>query len=295
MAHMLTLSFSSELGDHAHVMWLDVAPHTLQLPAFNSDYLLKLPVSSFNHKLAPLKFGRFFPSKLLSDTQSLPAAMFRVIALDHDHFTADFNHPLAHFIPSISHVEFASFKATTHPAEEILCWAAIETPPGNGRTDFTDKNAFMRDNPANDAEFYATPRKLIHIDGTCASRIAALYAEKLEPGENVLNLMSSWRSHLPKNLGSVIGLGMNEAEMADNPQLDSYLIHDLNQNVVLPFKNSEFEKVVNTVSIEYLLRPVEVLKRSSQSFEIGREICDHFFQSFFSSESDISLKKFSSC
>lgn len=46
----------------------------------------------------------------------------------------------------------------------------------------------------------------------------------------MLDLMSSWVSHLPADVKyeKVIGHGMNAAELAKNKQLDSFWVRDLN-------------------------------------------------------------------
>ena len=52
--------------------------------------------------------------------------------------------------------------------------------------------------------------------------------------------MSSWVSHLPPEATyrRVFGLGMNEAELARNPRLSAYLVHDLNTQPLLPLEVS---------------------------------------------------------
>ena len=72
--------------------------------------------------------------------------------------------------------------------------------------------------------------------------------------------MSSWRSHLPDGFltEKVVGLGMNDVEMRENPQLDEWVVHDLNSDPHLPFETGSFDTVVVTVSIQYMTRPVEV-------------------------------------
>ena len=112
--------------------------------------------------------------------------------------------------------------------------------------------------PSDDALFYAVERKVVHIDAGAIEALRRVYAAVLPPGGEVLDLMSSWRSHLPDGLGPVAGLGMNAAEMADNPQLDRFVVHDLNADPRLPFDDASFEAVVCAVSVQYLVRPVEV-------------------------------------
>jgi SAM-dependent methyltransferase len=96
-------------------------------------------------------------------------------------------------------------------------------------------------------------------------------AETLAPGSAVLDLMSSWRSHLPEAipLAKVIGLGLNADEMADNPQLTGAVVHDLNQSPALPFADAVFDTVICTVSVQYLVRPVEVFSEVRRVLKPG--------------------------
>jgi SAM-dependent methyltransferase len=53
---------------------------------------------------------------------------------------------------------------------------------------------------------------------------------------------------------------MNAQELAANPRLDAWLVHDLNVAPRLPFADVEFDAAACCVSIDYLVRPVEVLR-----------------------------------
>jgi SAM-dependent methyltransferase len=77
---------------------------------------------------------------------------------------------------------------------------------------------------------------------------------------DVLDLMSSWRSHLPPlpRTRRVVGLGMNAAEMRDNPQLSAALVHDLNREPSLPLRAGAFDVALLSVSMQYLVHPLEV-------------------------------------
>ena len=75
-------------------------------------------------------------------------------------------------------------------------------------------------------------------------------------GGRLLDLMSSWRSHLPPGDREVIGLGLNAEEMADNPQLTKSIVHDLNRDPRLPFGDGEFDGATCAVSIQYVTHPV---------------------------------------
>jgi SAM-dependent methyltransferase len=119
---------------------------------------------------------------------------------------------------------------------------------------------FQRLDEAPDAEFYGLPRLVVHIDPRAIAAVGQLYAELLPANGSVLDLMSSWRSHLPATFAvqELIGLGMNATEMEDNPRLTSFVLQDLNANPVLPFSDDRFEGAILTVSVQYLTRPVEV-------------------------------------
>lgn len=118
---------------------------------------------------------------------------------------------------------------------------------------------FGRWDARDDALFYAVERKVTHIEDGAIEALRSFYGGLLPAGARVLDLMSSWRSHLPhEGLGEVVGLGMNGPEMGDNPQLASWVVHDLNVTPALPFEDASFDGVVCTVSVQYLTSPVEV-------------------------------------
>jgi SAM-dependent methyltransferase len=92
--------------------------------------------------------------------------------------------------------------------------------------------------------------------------VTELYREHLPAGGAVLDLMSSWVSHLPVDVsyGRVMGLGMNADELAANPRLDGWVVHDVNAEPRLPFADGEFDGATCCVSIDYLVQPVAVLR-----------------------------------
>ena len=116
--------------------------------------------------------------------------------------------------------------------------------------------AYDRDDESPDDRFYAVARKVVHIDDGALAALAEVYAETLPARGRLLDLMSSWRSHLPSVVGrEVVGLGLNAAEMADNPQLTRHVVHDLNHDPRLPFDDAEFDGAMCAVSVQYLLHP----------------------------------------
>ena len=130
---------------------------------------------------------------------------------------------------------------------------------------------FQRQDDSADELFYTTPRRVVHIDDGAIRALTALLAKLLPPSGVYLDLMSSWRSHLPDELQPtrVVGLGMNAAEMADNPQLDAHVVHNLNENPTLPFRDAEFDAVICTVSVQYMTRPIALFCEVNRLLQPG--------------------------
>lgn len=118
----------------------------------------------------------------------------------------------------------------------------------------------QRVDPSDDATFYSIPRLVAHIDEGAIARVTDHIRRLVSPGSAVLDLMSSYYSHLPPDLSlaAVIGLGMNAEELAANRQLTDRLVHDLNRDPSLPFPERRFDAVICTVSVQYLTRPIDV-------------------------------------
>lgn len=119
---------------------------------------------------------------------------------------------------------------------------------------------FARQDEDPDPLFYTEPRLVTHIDDAAIAAAARLYDEAIPDGAAVLDLMSSWRTHLPDSLrpARVAGVGLNAVEMRDNPQLSEFAVCDLNDDPALPYGAAEFDAAICTVSVQYMTRPVEI-------------------------------------
>ena len=78
--------------------------------------------------------------------------------------------------------------------------------------------------------FIAVPRFVTHIDDGAIAVVTQVYRERLAAGGTVLDLMSSWISHLPDDVAyaSVVGHGMNARRLAANPRFSRWFVQDLN-------------------------------------------------------------------
>jgi SAM-dependent methyltransferase len=130
---------------------------------------------------------------------------------------------------------------------------------------------FRRIDDDDDAVFYSTPRPVVHIDPGAIMKVGEIYARVLPQVGAILDLMSSWRSHLPAHIRPVrvVGLGMNRAEMQDNPALTEVVVHNLNATPRLPFADSEFDGAVVTVSVQYMTRPLETFAEVARVIKPG--------------------------
>ncbi|MEL6342192.1 MAG: class I SAM-dependent methyltransferase [Myxococcota bacterium] len=116
---------------------------------------------------------------------------------------------------------------------------------------------FHRRDDFEDDHFYRVPRLVTHIDDEAIRRVGRLYS-RLGIDGDVLDLMSSWISHFETAPRRLIGLGMNRAEMAQNAAMKDFVVHDLNQDPLLPFPDESIDHVVCCVSVDYLTRPLMV-------------------------------------
>jgi len=134
---------------------------------------------------------------------------------------------------------------------------------------------FARHDESADSDFYREPRFVTHIDDATIAALTEFYRTFIPDDADVVDLMSSWISHLPseKPYGRVAGLGMNAAELAANPQLSDFSVHDLNADPALPYNADAFDRATIAVSIQYLTRPVEVFKSLGMTLRPGAQIC----------------------
>jgi SAM-dependent methyltransferase len=127
---------------------------------------------------------------------------------------------------------------------------------------------FDRADAGDDGLFYAPPRLVTHIDDGAIAAVGDLYAELGVEGE-VLDLMSSWVSHFRVPPRRLVGLGMNAAELAANPELAAHVVQDLNTDPVLPFADGSFDDAVCCVSVDYLVDPVAVFREVARVLRPG--------------------------
>lgn len=122
-----------------------------------------------------------------------------------------------------------------------------------------------------DTLFYSVPRIVTHVDEGFIDQLTNLYHERLQPNSRILDLMSSWVSHLPEEMAfdHVEGHGLNAEELAQNPRLDHFFVQNLNRNFRLPLPDQDFDAVLNAVSVQYLQYPEPIFTEMHRVLKPG--------------------------
>jgi SAM-dependent methyltransferase len=136
--------------------------------------------------------------------------------------------------------------------DEFSDAAALGLPPG----------AFAKLDGEPDELFYEPVRLVTHIDDGAISALTDFYRDRLPAGGVLFDLMSSWVSHLPPEIryAEIVGHGMNAEELAANPRLDRWFVQNLNRETRLPLSAASVDAAMICVSIQYLERPIAVLR-----------------------------------
>jgi len=229
-----------------------------------------------NNSIAPPLAGRYYPQGFVHGVSGIypqTLAPMRVVSVKNDTFTVDLNHPLNGRKLDVT-IKLEAVSQTRKErggrcSDRLM--DMLENGPGmqariaDNPIMFDREKAFRRSDPETDRMFYAAPRMVSHIDSQASEHLTSVIDRFLKPGSQVLDLMASVDSHLPDNHGlDVTGLGMNSEEMAANPDLARYIVHDLNDDPVLPFPDSSFEVVLCNLSIEYLTHPENVIRETAR-------------------------------
>ena len=226
--------------------------------------------------------GRFYPRGFLAGQRGLfseDRRPLRVTGLADQRIAIDSRHPLAGVSPRLGIKVLGTWQAGEEHggmSNDIAMLAAgegpgMQLPLPAGTSDFWYPEAMGRLDSRPDEVFYERTRLVHHLDSHCRDQIERLYGSLIPPGGQVLDLMSSWVSHLDRIDPScqVTGLGMNRAELEANPRLAERVVRDLNQEPSLPFAKAQFDAVVCTASFEYLTEPRRMVAEIARVLKPG--------------------------
>ena len=142
---------------------------------------------------------------------------------------------------------------------------------------------FAKEDTSDDSLFYEIPRLVTHIDDNACMVLKGFYRSLLKDGDSVLDLMSSWVSHLPEDIkySKVSAQGMNKVELEANPQLTDFIVQNLNTNQILPYQDEEFDLCTIAVSVQYLTSPVRVFEEIARVLKPNGKCCVSFSNRMF--------------
>ena len=267
--------------------------------AYDEHQIHRIKPSQFQTKVSPgmiitPRQGRFYPRNLVSGISSYfqgDRRPLRYLRADADQLLVDLNHPLARYPLKLEARLLQDLESKQEHGGASIDVPQICTQNGPGMqarlpdtaTDFYSDEPFARLDSRADSAFYTVTRLLPHIDSTASAQLANIYQRFLRPGMQVLDLMSSWQSHLPESVNEleITGLGMNKAELQRNPRLHQHVIHDLNQQTQLPFDANQFDIVVCSMSVEYLIKPIEVFQEVARVLKPGASFVVSFSERWF--------------
>ncbi len=266
---------------------------------WNPDRVLRISSAAFDRsRMRALgvrpHVGRFYPQgffKGLADVFGETLLPARILEIDGDQMTVDFNHPLARLPVDVGlHVDeiLPGYDRRggrcIDPLYDLLRHPGMAAPlPGAIPTDFGDSgDGLARLDERDDGLFHTNPRMVQHLDTRAVETITRLYADLLPPDASLLDLMGSFDSHLAAaRPASLTVLGMNAEEIAANAEADRRMVHDLNAAPLIDLPTGSVDSAVCTASIEYLVDPVAVLREVRRVLRPGGRLVVTFSNRWF--------------
>jgi hypothetical protein len=146
---------------------------------------------------------------------------------------------------------------------------------------------FQRYDEDDDGVFYRQPRLVTHIDDPSIARLTEYYGTVLPTKGRIMDMCTSWKSFYPSSIKSavqskeleVFGVGLNAEEMKLNGVFKEWRVLDLNKaphDVRAGWeetgKDFKFDAVTCVVSIDYLVKPLEICKNLLDATNEGGKV-----------------------
>jgi SAM-dependent methyltransferase len=236
------------------------------------------------------RLGRWFPRLVLAGRHGIAGSdrrPLRVVGVAADTITVDLNAPLAGIPLAVDAIGSAATGDEVTRGDLLAQLLAngpgMQAALAGGSSGSPHGEDFARSDEGSDGAFYAAPRFVDHLDTAALKQMRLLHRRFLAPGMRVLDLMASCNSHLPDDATGidVTGLGMNAEELARNPRLARRMVRDINDDPTLPFAAGEFDLVLCALSVEYLVRPQEVVAEVARVLKPGGIFLVSFSERWF--------------
>ncbi len=252
-------------GDQFNVM-LDAPPFPFQKSLVRSFSIDRWQTKNQTAAALP-RLGRWYPQNYAAGRPGIFSGSvqpMRVIDITSKALTVDCNHPLAGRDIELGVTVGPITGKTKERGGRCFSWLDEATDHGPGmqgllpniRPDFSEEDGMRRTDEHIDTSFYQNPRLVGHIDHQSSLLLQEFLGNVLPHETELLDLMAGYKSHLPADFaGMVTGLGLNDSEMRENPAIHTGIVHDINQNPMLPFGDESFGAVMCNMSFEYIIRP----------------------------------------
>lgn len=239
----------------------------------------RVPSSSFHLRGVALP-GRFYPRLAVSSLSKGPRDLtpLRLLERTDGQLRIDPNHPLASLPVRLTLQASPAEAAPGGRLFDLFAGPGMQRPVADPRATYLNVDGLRREDEEADSGFYAQPRMVHHLDEVCREQIGRLHARLLPANARVLDLMSSWTSHLPLHQpelwpqglpAHVAGLGLNGLELNANKRLHERVVKDLNERPELPWSRGQFDAALCTASIEYLIHPQAVVEEVRRVLKPG--------------------------
>jgi len=194
---------------------------------------------------------------------------FRVLSITDEEIVVDHNHPLAKYHLTITATKVKEYESTDSN-KKFLDIGKIITSKGPGMQapfEFGSTNFF-------DAYPYKKVVKKdtsVHLDNNAIDQIKSLYSEHIPEHSKVLDLLADYETYLEDDLqtGLLVGIAKNEGILVSNKKLDTYNVQDLEEDIILPYDDNNFDVVICSLSFEYLSDPIELMYEMSRVIKQG--------------------------
>ncbi len=259
---------------------------TIPLRTFNQHYRGQIPI-------IPV-VGRFYPRGMIEGVAGcfkMDNRPFRIIGKTDTTLDIDLNHPLSDLPLELTATITDIFDANQQNGGRCNDIDEVVTSGGPGLqkllqdkpTDFFQGMPFLRKINEDDVVFYQAISSTPPVDRAAIEQLQQFYQQNLSTDQTILELMSGTDSYIPQSIKpvNITGLALKEDDLKANKDLSQYQLHDLNQQPDLPFNDQQFDTVLCSFGIEYLIHPVEIFKQVARVLKPGGQFLVSFSNRFF--------------
>ncbi len=235
---------------------------------YSSNNVITFDAELFNHQFknqsSPPLLYRFYPSAIAYKglkTNEKDYTPFRLISKNAEEMIADRNHPLAKYYLTLKALKVGGCSQTgiTTLNKDITRIITSKGPGMQAPFEF-GQSIFFDDYPFKFTDKVDVIKS--QIDDTTTKKIKKIHTKLLPKYSKILDVMADQESYLADDYesGLLVGIGKNEETLSENKRLNTFSIHDINENLPLPFEDNSFDDAICTLSICSFIDPIKVFQ-----------------------------------